>query len=65
MILDPVSIQVGSAVIAPESAFAAAGHVGIDLVQFRLDSSAPSGAAVPIYLTVNGVKSNTLTLPIQ
>jgi uncharacterized protein (TIGR03437 family) len=65
MILDPVSLQVGSAVFTPESAFAAAGQVGVDLVQFRLDSTAPSGAGVPIYVTVNGVASNTLTLPIQ
>jgi uncharacterized protein (TIGR03437 family) len=65
MILDPVRILVGSAIVIPESAYAAAGHVGVDLVQFRLDSSAPSGAAIAISLTVNGVVSNTLTLPIQ
>jgi uncharacterized protein (TIGR03437 family) len=65
MILDPVRVQVGSALVTPESAFAAAGQVGVDLVQFRLDSSTPSGAAIPISLTVNGVLSNTLTLPIQ
>jgi uncharacterized protein (TIGR03437 family) len=65
MILDPVRIQVGSAVVTPESAFAAAGQVGVDLVQFRLDGSAPSGPAIAISLTVNGVVSNTLTLPIQ
>jgi uncharacterized protein (TIGR03437 family) len=64
-ILDPVTIQVGSSVYTAESAFAAPGHAGIDLVQFRLDSSAPSGAAIPLYLTVNGVSSNTLPLPIQ
>jgi len=65
MILDPVRILVGSATVTPESAYAAAGQVGVDLVQFRLDSSAPSGAAIAISLTVNGVVSNTLTLPIQ
>jgi uncharacterized protein (TIGR03437 family) len=64
-ILDSVTIQVGGSVFTPESAVAAPGHVGIDAVQFRLDSSAPSGAAIPIYLTVNGVTSNTLNLPIQ
>ena len=65
LILDPVRIQVGSAVVTPESAYAAAGHIGVDAVQFRLDSSAPSGAAIAISVTVNGVVSNTLTLPIQ
>jgi uncharacterized protein (TIGR03437 family) len=65
MILDPVTIQVGSAVFKPESSFAAPGQVGVDMVQFRLDGTAPTGAAVAISLTVNGVESNSLTLPIQ
>jgi uncharacterized protein (TIGR03437 family) len=65
LLLDPVSIQVGSAIFRPESSFAAPGQVGVDAVQFRLDSSTPSGASIPLYLTVNGVKSNTLALPIQ
>jgi uncharacterized protein (TIGR03437 family) len=65
MLLDPVTIAVGGSVLTPESAFAAPGQIGIDLVQFRLDSSAPSGAAIPFSLTINGVNSNTLPLPIQ
>jgi uncharacterized protein (TIGR03437 family) len=65
MLLDPITIQVGASTFKPESAHAAPGQVGIDAVQFRLDGSVPSGAAIPIYLTVNGIASNTLTLPIQ
>jgi uncharacterized protein (TIGR03437 family) len=65
MILDPVTIQLGAGVFKPESAFASPGQVGVDAIQFRLDSSATSGAAIPLYLTVNGVSSNTLPLPIQ
>ena len=65
LLLDPAAIQVGSARFTPESSFAAPGQVGVDAVQFRLDSSAPSGAAIPIVLTVNGVSSNTLPLPIE
>ena len=64
-ILDPVTVQVGSGIFKAESAFAAPGQVGVDAVQFRLDSSAPSGTAVPVSITVNGVQSNTLLLPIQ
>jgi uncharacterized protein (TIGR03437 family) len=56
---------VGTSIFTPQSAFAAPGQVGVDLVQFQLDSSAPSGSAVPLFLTVNGVNSNTLSLPIQ
>ena len=65
MLLDPVSLQVGAVSVKPESSFAAPGQVGVDLVQFRLDSSAPTGATIPLTLTVNGVKSNTLPLPIE
>lgn len=65
MILDPVRVQVGASVFTAESAFVAPGQVGIDVVQFRLDGTAPSGAAIPLYLTVNGVSSNSLSLPIQ
>jgi uncharacterized protein (TIGR03437 family) len=65
LILDPVTLQVGASALTPESAFAAPGQVGIDLIQFRLDGSAPSGPAIPLYLTVNGVSSNTLSLPIR
>jgi len=65
IILDPVTIQLGAGIFSPESTFAAPGQVGVDAVQFRLDSSAPSGAAIPLYLTVNGVRSNTLSIPIQ
>lgn len=65
LIVDPVTVQVGSSIFTPQSAFAAPGQVGLDLVQFQLDSSAPSGSAIPLYVTVNGVNSNTLSLAIQ
>ena len=65
LISDPVSIQVGTVVFTPVSAFAAPGQVGLDVVQFQLDNTAPSGSAIPVYVTVNGVNSNTLPLPIQ
>ncbi|MEI9972959.1 MAG: hypothetical protein WDO73_13395 [Ignavibacteriota bacterium] len=65
MLLDPVRIQIGTGVFTPESTYAAPGHIGIDAVQFRLDSSAPSGAAIPLFVTVNGIQSNSLSLPIQ
>jgi len=64
-ILDPVTITIGSAVYIPESAFAAPGQVGLDMVQFRLDGGGPSGPAIPISVIANGVSSNTLALPIR
>jgi uncharacterized protein (TIGR03437 family) len=65
VVLDPVTIQVGPSVFTPDNAFAAPGQVGLDVVQFRLDSSVPSGAPAALNLNINGVVSNTLPLPIQ
>lgn len=65
LVLDPVQVQVGDDAIQPEKAFAAPGHIGIDVVQFRLDGSAPSSVVAPLLITINGAASNTLLLPIQ
>ena len=65
LVIDPVSLQVGTAAYTPQSAIAAPGMVGLNLIQFQLDSSAPSGTNIPVYVTVNGVTSNTLNLSIQ
>jgi uncharacterized protein (TIGR03437 family) len=65
LVVDPVTVQVGAGVFTPDSAFAAPGQVGLDLVQFRLDSSAPSGASASLNAAVNGIASNTLLLPIK
>jgi uncharacterized protein (TIGR03437 family) len=65
LVVDPVTVQVGTGVFTPDSAFAAPGQVGLDLVQFRLDSSAPSGTSASLNATVNGIASNTLLLPIK
>jgi uncharacterized protein (TIGR03437 family) len=62
-LLDPVTIQVSGAAITPESAFAAPGQVGVDAVQFRLDSGVGTGS-LELSVTVNGVVSNTLALPV-
>ena len=64
-VLDPVTVTVAGAVFTPENAVALAGQVGVDIIRFRLDSSAPSGSNAPLKLTINGVDSNTLPLPIQ
>jgi uncharacterized protein (TIGR03437 family) len=65
LVVDPVTVQVGSSIFTPKSAFAEPGAVGVDMVQFQLDSSVPSGNANLLFLTVNGVSSNTLALPVQ
>jgi uncharacterized protein (TIGR03437 family) len=60
-IVDGVIVQVGETSITAEKAFAMAGRVGIDAVQFRLDKSV-SGT---LRVVINGAESNTVTLQVQ
>jgi uncharacterized protein (TIGR03437 family) len=43
----------------------APGFVGLYQVNVTVPSSAPSGNAVPLVLTINGAASNTVTMAIQ
>ncbi len=65
LILDTPSVQVGGATFAAVNAFAVPGQIGIDAVQLRLDSTAPSSTNAPLYVIINGQTSNTVLLPIQ
>ncbi len=62
---DSVTVQIGDYTTPAVAAFAAPGRVGIDLVQFRLGSGAPSAANAPLHITINGQDSNTAALPVQ
>ena len=65
LVVDPVSALVGASTLTVESAYALPGSIGVDAVQFRLDGSVPSGSNSIVQLVVNGVKSNTLPLPVK
>jgi uncharacterized protein (TIGR03437 family) len=43
----------------------APGFVGLYQVNVTVPANAPSGSAVPLVLTINGVASNTVTIAIQ
>ncbi|HXA49015.1 MAG TPA: hypothetical protein VNV86_01855 [Candidatus Acidoferrum sp.] len=60
--VDAVAGQVGDTAVQVVKAFAAPGKVGIDAVQFRLGDGSVSG---PLKITMNGVDSNPVTLPVQ
>ncbi len=64
-VVDPVSVQVGTSTLTVDSAYALPGSVGVDVVQFRLDNTVPSGTNASFQVVVNGVNSNTLLLPVQ
>jgi uncharacterized protein (TIGR03437 family) len=61
--VDAVTVQVGELAIAAENAFAVAGRCGVDAAQFRLDGSVTG--TVTLRVTINGVDSNTLLLPVR
>jgi uncharacterized protein (TIGR03437 family) len=63
LIVDPVTVTVGTATISAQSAFAAPGQVGVDAVQFVWDGS--QSGSLTFKVTVNGVDSNSLTLMAQ
>jgi uncharacterized protein (TIGR03437 family) len=65
LLLDPATLEIGGNPVKPEAAFAAPGQIGVDAIQFRLDGSAPVGGAIPVTVTVNGLRSNSLALAIQ
>ena len=65
LIVDTAAVQVGDVVISPEKAFAAPAKQGVDAVQFRLGDGAPTGTIATFKVTVNGVDSNTVMLPVQ
>ncbi len=62
-IVDSVTLQAGTLSITAEGAFAVPGRLGIDAATFRLDSSVTG--TVTLKVTVNGVDSNTVMLPVQ
>ena len=64
-LLDGVTVQVGDGAIAAENAWAVAGRMSIDAVQFRLSDGALSGTNASLRVTITGQDSNTVLLPVQ
>jgi uncharacterized protein (TIGR03437 family) len=58
----PISVQVGGAQCAVQSAFAVPGAIGIDAVQCTPGTGATDGT---LTVTINGQQSNTATVPMQ
>jgi uncharacterized protein (TIGR03437 family) len=61
---DSVVLSVGGAK-ATATATAAPNFAGVVSTQFQVPAGLPSGTSVPVLVTINGVDSNTVLLPIQ
>ena len=64
-LVDGVTVKIGGYTAVSPAAFAAPGKVGLDVVQFRLGTGAPTATNADLHITINGQDSNTVTLPVQ
>lgn len=64
-IVDAVSVTAGSVTAPAAAAFALAGSVGVDAVQFTITDPATSGTNANVLVSVNGQTSNTVLVPVQ
>lgn len=64
-LVDTASIQVGGVAVQPTNAFALAGSIGVDAIQFLIAPGLPTATNAQLTITVNGQASNTLLLPLQ
>jgi uncharacterized protein (TIGR03437 family) len=62
---DSVSITAGSSNPSTVWAGAAPGYTGLALIKFQVPGSASAGGNLQITISVNGVKSNMVTLPVE
>jgi uncharacterized protein (TIGR03437 family) len=62
LVVDSVTARIGDTPVTVQKAFALPGKTGIDAVQITLSAGTASGQLV---VTVNGVDSNPVTLPVQ
>jgi uncharacterized protein (TIGR03437 family) len=65
VLTDAPTLQVGGVSVTPTSAYALAGAVGVDVLQFVVPDGLPSGTNSPVTVTINGATSNTVQLAIQ
>ncbi len=63
--VDTVNVSGGSVTAPATAAFALAGSVGIDVVQFTLTDPTLSGTNAAVSVSVNGQASNSVLVPVQ
>jgi uncharacterized protein (TIGR03437 family) len=63
-VADSVVLSVGGTK-PPATSTAAPGYIGIVSTKFEVPSGLPGGTSVPVMVSINGVESNTVMLPIQ
>jgi uncharacterized protein (TIGR03437 family) len=62
---DPVSIVAGALTLTPAWAGAAPGMVGTAVMRLNIDATVPTATTLNMQVSVNGVLSNAVQLPVQ
>jgi uncharacterized protein (TIGR03437 family) len=62
---DAANVWVGEQLVEPVWAGAAAGKIGVAVVQLNIDDTIPHAATVVVHLQVNNVDSNHVLLPVE
>jgi uncharacterized protein (TIGR03437 family) len=62
---DSVHVSIGGHAPSTMWAGAAAGYTGLAVTKFQVPHGMPSGSTIPLAITINGVKSNTVMLPVE
>ena len=62
---DSLNVAIAGQSMPPAWSGAAAGFVGIATTKFQVPAGLPSQTTVPVAVTVNGMNSNTVVLPVQ
>lgn len=65
VVVDTVTLSLGSQSPAVISSWAAAGYTGVAATSFQVPTGLPSGTSVPLSVSVHGVVSNTVQLAVK
>jgi uncharacterized protein (TIGR03437 family) len=63
-VADSVTLSVDG-VHPPSTSTAAPGFTGVDLTRFQVPTGLANGTSVPVLVSINGVDSNTVMLPVK
>jgi uncharacterized protein (TIGR03437 family) len=64
-LIDPVKVVSGERIFEPQWTGAAPGMVGTTLMKLVIGDELPSGVALDVVVSVNGVQSNRVQLPVE
>jgi uncharacterized protein (TIGR03437 family) len=65
VLTDPAKVQLGAVSITPSKAYAWPGAVGVDVIEFAVPAGLPSATNASLTVTIGGIVSNAVQVPMQ